>query len=218
MTQKSFNKYQVRGAYHWEWYRTNKNSYRDYAIQTLNYFPRSGSLLDIGCGDGRLAYVFFLHGFIVNGIDLDSVGIELGQREILKHYFLSRPHEIFQALLSGNLLSYVENKGIRLQQLSIYDFSSTNEYQYSICMEVIEHVPEPQFLVEKILQVTREYAVLSTPNGEYCQPADEDYQFWTPDEFMKMLGSERSQLLHVSRDRIFVRLSNKAENRKISLF
>ena len=203
---KKYNKYKTRGAYHWWWYRNNRHLYRDYAHKTLSYFPDKGTLIDIGCGDGLLSFLFFQKGFKVVGIDSDFTGVNLGQKQIIKHYFPKHPIEFILGIIGGGPINYLAKQGIELRNISAYDLNDELLFDYAICMEVIEHVPEPSKLIEKIMSITRKYSILSTPNGEWCAPEVEDYQFWTPTEFIAMIGKHKSEILHVDRNRIFVKL------------
>lgn len=207
MTNREFNKYDKHGAYHWNWYKYNIHKYRDYAFQTISYFPKKGKLLDVGCGDGLISYLFFQKGFCVTGIDVNRKAIELAWTEIEKRYFIRHWFSYLHAKTISSTKSILKSKGISLQCISINDFPDTEDFDFTICMEVIEHIPNPTEVIDKIKSVTREYIVFSTPNGEYCQPGDEDYQFWTAKEFVTLLGAERTQLLHVDQERIFALLS-----------
>lgn len=45
----------------------------------------------------------------------------------------------------------------------------TNQFDLSICAEVLEHIPNPIFerTLNEIMRVTRKYIIISTPNNEY---------------------------------------------------
>jgi len=209
MNNRPFMKYDKFGAYHWRWYKSNKFSYRDYAELTLSYFNNSGTLLDVGCGDGLMTYLIANKGFIVTGIDTNIKAIELGKvmitKKLRKKYFL----DYVKHLLLGDVKNFLEHNGVRLLNLSAYDLTEEIKYDYSICLEVIEHVPEPKELIEKIMNITQKFLIISTPNGEFCEPDIEDYQFWKPNEFIKFFGKNRAELLNVSKDRIFAKIYNK---------
>jgi len=201
-----FDKYQKRGAYHWDWYATNKFNYRDYAQRALRFIPNPGKLLDIGCGDGLISYLFYTAGFNVTGIEPNRIAIQLGYREIVRRTVKESPLSRFQFLLSGGAKRYLDKKGIRFYQQSIEEISSSQQFKYAICLEVIEHVPYPKVMINKILELVESTAIISTPNGEFNKPSEYDHQFWTPSEFINLLGPKRATLLHIDENRIFAQL------------
>lgn len=207
MVNKSFNKYQSRGAYHWHWYENNTHNYYEYAQLTLSFFPESGSILDIGCGDGLISYLFYQQGFSVFGIDPDKRGISIAKNKVLYKLLRQNPALLLPEIIAPYFVkSHLRNKGIEFRQQSIENLEDEKNFDYSICLEVIEHLPNPDILIEKILSTTRKYAVLSTPNAQFCKPDIEDYQFWDVEGFIKLLGRNRSQLLYVDNNRIFAKL------------
>lgn len=94
----------------------------------LNTLPNSNSVLDIGCGAGRISIYLAEHGFDVIGIDV-SEGLLSVAREISKkknqaiHYFQSEgtelnfPDEVFDALIGFKILCYTPTRELRNQQL-----------------------------------------------------------------------------------------------------
>ena len=201
-----FPKYRERGAYHWIWYKTNKHLYRDYAHKIIEYFPDKGILLDIGCGDGLMAYLFFRRGLHVTGIDLDEVGINLGRKAIAKQYLKDYPWYFFRSFGHDGTYGWLESKGISLRHLSINNLPDSEKFDYALCQEVIEHVAEPRLLVNKALSVVRKYTVITTPNGDYHEPGPYDQKLWKLEELREFLGTNRTETLFLDRNRICVRL------------
>lgn len=204
--KKVFIRYQERGAYHWQWLRANKYSYRDYAHRTLGYFLEPGTIIDIGCGDGVMSYLLFQRGFDVTGVDPDPIAIQWGCREIVRRHALRHPWDVLRSVFGGGMVPYLSRRGLRLCQESIHDVPDSARFDYALCQEVIEHVPEPQRLIAKVLAITRRFAIFTTPNGLYHEPAPEDYQFWEPDSFLALLGRARAELLEADEMRICARL------------
>lgn len=68
-----FDKYQEKGAYHWDWYR-NQEWYRKCVDRCADFCK--GSTLDVGCGDGVVSYKIAVKGFDVLGIDDNPTAIE----------------------------------------------------------------------------------------------------------------------------------------------
>lgn len=69
-----FNKYRLKGAYHYDWYET-EDWYR-WLVDRCAKFAK-GDTLDIGCGDGLLCRKIIDAGNKVTGIDPDAYGINL---------------------------------------------------------------------------------------------------------------------------------------------
>lgn len=68
----NFDKYEKRGAYHFDWYKTEE-WYReiiDFVVSKV-----SGNVVDLGCGDGLLAKKLAEKGCSVMGIDNDLSGL-----------------------------------------------------------------------------------------------------------------------------------------------
>jgi len=204
---KNFDRYKVRGAYHWEWYATNKFAYRDLVHLTLSYFPNKGTIFDVGCGDGLISYQLFRRGLHVTGIDPDGLAIDLGYEEIARAYRQSYPWIALLLRLRGqDIRDYLTQKGLTLRKQSIYDVPVTERYDYALCHEVIEHVPDPEGLIRKVATVTRRFAIFTTPNGNYHTPSEDDYQLWNPESFLRLFGSRRATMVESSQARLVVHL------------
>ena len=74
---QEFNKYRLKGAYHWQWYETE--DWYKYLVDRCVDFCK-GSTIDIGCGDGLLVSKL-QDGF---GIDPDPDAIKLCKDKGLK--------------------------------------------------------------------------------------------------------------------------------------
>lgn len=73
----TFNKYRVKGAYHYDWYET-QDWYKYLVDRSVKFCD--GKTIDIGCGDGLLVSKL-KDGF---GIDPDPHAIELAREKGLK--------------------------------------------------------------------------------------------------------------------------------------
>ena len=210
MEINAFNKYQTRGAYHWNWYAENTFDYRDLVQKTLAYFPDHGSILDVGCGDALIAYQLFQQGLDVTGIDPEQVGIELGYQTIWQEYSKDHPLKIIWGRIRyRNPRAYLNAIGFRLIVASIYDFQPASPFDYALCHEVIEHVPDPEKLIEITYRSIRNYAIFTTPNGDFNKPHEHDYQFWNADQFIKLFGQKRAVMIEHNSTRLVVRLEKQ---------
>lgn len=75
----TFNKYRLKGAYHYDWYET-EDWYR-YLIDRCVKFCK-GSTLDIGCGEGLLVQKITEAGQDCVGIDPDKDAVALADPEL----------------------------------------------------------------------------------------------------------------------------------------
>lgn len=71
-----FNKYRLKGAYHYDWYETE--DWYKYLVDRCVKFCK-GSTIDVGCGDGVLANKIAEQGRKVLGVDPDLDGIVLAR-------------------------------------------------------------------------------------------------------------------------------------------
>lgn len=70
----SFNKYRLKGAYHYDWYET-EDWYKYFIDRAVGFCK--GSTIDVGCGEGLLVSKIKANGFNAIGIDSDPTAIEL---------------------------------------------------------------------------------------------------------------------------------------------
>lgn len=70
---KQFDKYERKGAYHWDEF-SHKTPYRRSVIKITNWIG-PGSTLDIGAGDGVITYMLN-----ATGVDNDPLAVQLAQK------------------------------------------------------------------------------------------------------------------------------------------
>lgn len=73
----TFNKYRLKGAYHYDWYKTEP-WYKE-CVDTIVDFCK-GSTVDAGCGDGLVVSKILEQGYNASGIDNDPDAIRLCQQ------------------------------------------------------------------------------------------------------------------------------------------
>lgn len=116
----------------WQW---QDGSLKNIGDVITSLIPKeTKSILDVGCGTGRLVAQLSKAGFDVNGIDVEKQVIEIGQ-------------------------SIFRNKGIKAK-LGVYNLLTTPypaEVQLDAitCSEVLEHVEEWQLLIEKMSELLK---------------------------------------------------------------
>jgi 2-polyprenyl-3-methyl-5-hydroxy-6-metoxy-1,4-benzoquinol methylase len=143
---QGFMKYREKGAYHWALtYPENfrRSSPRAHALYdvTLDLVSRrlNSSLrgllgADIGCGDGVLVYKAIRQGARVIGVDMDSIGLTLGAKEI------RRRAGVIAAMVNA----------------SCYDLPFANEaFHFVICTELIEHLASEKNFLRECVRLLR---------------------------------------------------------------
>lgn len=141
-----FDKYAKHGAYHWRELSHN-GDYRAKADFVRGRITESDRLIDLGCGDG--AYIFSLAGDATSvfGIDADYDGIKLARKNLKR--------------------AGVPNAGVEQLPLSKVGATESTSVLFDVAysMDVIEHLPNPQELLEAAARVVRPHGliIIGTP-------------------------------------------------------
>jgi len=117
--------------------KTNQNNLLEAIVRLFIALPGKSKILDLGCGDGVYSNRLKGLGFEVVASDMDP-----GR---FKYHDSIR----FEAVDLGKPLPFTENS-----------------FDYVICLEVIEHLYNPDFVISEINRVLKSSGVLflSTPN------------------------------------------------------
>lgn len=140
----SFDKYKELGPYHWILYKNN-HEYRSRVDFITGEFEKrnKGALLDVGCGDGLISCILAQRGFNVKGIDREDSGIKLAQK-----------------------LCQIANFEIK----DVFD--STEQCDYILASEIIEHIPDVDGFLQKIAKLFKKEALITTPIKNYYTEPD----------------------------------------------
>lgn len=151
----TFNKYRVKGAYHYDWYET-EDWYKYLVDRCVNFCK--GSTIDIGCGDGLLAnMIASTNRKFTVGIDPDEHGV---------------------ALAKTRMDSPVD---FRVEDVEDYNGISL---EYMSCLNVIEHLDRPEVIKNFINKYVTKGAIITTIDYQ-GGALGEDHKFeWTYDEMM----------------------------------
>jgi 2-polyprenyl-3-methyl-5-hydroxy-6-metoxy-1,4-benzoquinol methylase len=151
-----FNKYRLKGAYHYDWYE-NEDWYRWLVDKCVNFCD--GSTIDIGCGDGLLATKIFGKGNKVTGIDTDQTAINLANEKGVGNFIKQDASE----LLDG-------------------------KWEYMSCLNVIEHLDNPEVLKRVIKKNITKGAIIITidwQGGAFGEDHKKEYTLAELVEFFK---------------------------------
>jgi len=185
----SFSKYKEYGAYHWAVFsrdprRHDLFTYARYQVVLDNTNIKDAmTVLDIGCGDGALTYMFWKQNpnIKITGIEPEPVG-----RSLAKEMF--RKKNASAAFLESSTLVPDESQDI------------------VICADVIEHVRDPEGLVAEISRILKPggRAVISTPVRLTESPWDKEHvREFFPEEFHQLIEKYFTMLTHEFSSSVF---------------
>lgn len=164
----SFNKYRLKGAYHYEWYKTEP-WYKECVDRCVEFCK--GSTLDVGCGDGVLSKLISERGYHVLGIDPDPDAIKLAIEHAPKAQLgniSARPFDTlwFDYLACLNVIEHMDNPGV-LKDIIKRNITKgaiiiTNEYQGGALGEDHKH----EYSYDELLDFFKEF----NPTGFKIEP------------------------------------------------
>jgi len=142
-----FDKYRRDGAYHWV-ELVESDDYRGKIEVVGRYATPTDRCLDIGCGDGAYAYALSQHVTSVVGVDADYDAVKLANRELRRR-----------------AVANVTCHQMVIADLSLAAVGRSTPFDLVYSMDVIEHLPEPEQLLERAVSVVAPtgYVVIGTP-------------------------------------------------------
>ncbi len=183
MTEIVFDKYAVKGAYHWvecfgPLHRINAYTIGRYdmvlAALEAARLGADAHVLDVGCGDGALTGLIAMRTKArVSGIDVAPLSIELARNEFAKRNLIGE-------------FTVIED----------YAYPFDNDcFSAVVCSDAIEHVQNPEAMLREMWRVLAPggLLVVTTPVRYTELPLDRLHvQEWFPDAFRalceKVLG------------------------------
>ena len=154
MTEIKFDKYQKRGAYHWQQISQNLFKYNAYVaaryFQVVKLIPQSRPIriLDIGCGDGVLLSLISQNTLAkLSGIDQDLKSLQIAKTKVKAKF----------AKASAYKLPFTKNS-----------------FNLVIASEVIEHLKTPEKMLKEIKRVLKPKGkvIITTPIKLFDKPED----------------------------------------------
>lgn len=174
MSEIAFDKYKIKGAYHWvecfgSIMRLNAYTIARYKLIIKALLEagigRGDRVLDVGCGDAALGgFVAMRTSAKIDGVDTSSLSITLAQ-----HEFARRKLDGHFVVIDGYTYPY-----------------SDGQFRAVICSDVIEHVQKPDDLLREMWRVLTPDGVLAvtTPIRYTETPLDPMHvREWFPTEF-----------------------------------
>lgn len=148
---------------------------------------KNKTLIDVGCGGGLLCENIAEHSKEVKGIDMSNEAIEIAKtHQILKNLKIDYEEIALESLLK----------------------KSKKKYDVLTCMELVEHVPDPEKLIKDCVKITNRKAdlffstlnrnlisyIIAIVGAEYIlniipKGTHEYEKFIKPSEFSKILRS-----------------------------
>lgn len=144
-----FDKYRKHGAYHWTELEQSAD-YRGKAEFVRALVPAGASVLDIGCGDGAYMYVIADRCRTIVGLDADVSATDLARAQLRRRG--------------------VDNATVHLMpisNISLADLGVDAPFDLIYSMDVIEHLPNPEELLAKMLQVASPGSTLIVGTPKY---------------------------------------------------
>jgi len=154
---KIYDKYEKDGAIHWQEYN-NKEDYGMWADKIVDLFPKKGTILDIGCGDGLWTYLLAKKGLRATGIDISEYGIQIARnkKRAINKLQVSYPRKMkFWAIEAEFLAKHW-----------IKDFM----FDYALATEIIEHLWDYKAIKRIFHKYIKKYMILTTIDsvGHHC--------------------------------------------------
>ena len=131
----TFNKYRLKGAYHYDWYET-EDWYKWLVDRCVRFC--NGPTLEIGCGDGLLSKLISDKGHNVIALDPDPDGIKLAREKAPK----------------------VDFRQMKAEPLT--DGNGHMQFDYLASINVIEHMDDPEVLLEILDKNIVKGAIITT--------------------------------------------------------
>lgn len=136
-----FKKYQIRASsYHWQQISRSIFNFNAYVAaryqQVVSRIPKDKSLkiLDIGCGDGVLAWLIYRRNKAkIIGIDTDKDSLKAARKELK-----------------------ARGAKVKFVQASAYQLPfKTNSFDVVVATEIIEHLAKPETMLQEISRVLK---------------------------------------------------------------
>src|SRR5262245_38042821 len=99
------------------------------------------SVLDVGCGDG------FLLEYLAREKGIQGYGVDI----------------------SVEAIKMAKERKVKAEAVNIFEWESSQIYDYVIISEFVEHIPNPEDLIQRLRRLCRKAFLISVPNIGYYQ-------------------------------------------------
>lgn len=133
-----FDKYRTQGSYHWRMLGQGHEEYRRKADLVADLVGPADRCLDLGAGDGAIMGHIARRCLAVTGIDADFHAVEQAKREL-------RRHDLHNCTIEW----------MPLGEVSVRLAPEAGSFDVVYSMDVIEHLPRPEELLEVALAMVK---------------------------------------------------------------
>lgn len=171
-----YKKYEKNGDIHWQWYNTPGHNYKKLVDDALRPFAKvkTGSVIDIGAGDGLPLSILYEWGFKCYGVEPVVLGVELALKHALRAEFFVEMAEKFA--------------------------KREMTFDYLLSINTIEHLDDPSCMVE-IMKRINKFGVIMTDNAETIHKTSEFHtKVFKPSEFEELFKDFELERLPVEHE------------------
>lgn len=182
------------------WKKRGHSGYKERYGIIDSWVERGASVLDIGCGDGAaLEYLVKTKSIVPFGIELSSQAAQMAKRRKIP---------------------------VKVQDITIPNFKLDRKYDFIVMSEVLEHIPNPEQVLMKLVGHFKKGLIVTIPNiglyehrlrlflgrfpVQWVQHPGEHLRFWSISDFrwwcdkmkLQIIRQEASngvRLLHIYR-------------------
>lgn len=164
MQLSRFNKYRLKGAYHYEWFE-KYNWYQTIIRRGIKFCD--GSTLELGCGDGLFIGRVKNNGYDVLGVDNDHTGLRL---------------------------AYKMNPQLKKHDLLEADIDKLNidpevKFDYLACINTIEHLNNPEVILRILDSNITKGAYITTIDYQGGSLGEDHKREYTAEQFVEFFSN-----------------------------
>lgn len=134
----------------------------DTKFKGVNVFKKCGRILDVGCGDGGLLYVFKAHGWETYGVDISDNACQLARKKLGSHVYnnslklCSFPDSFFDVVFLNHVIEHMPCPYEELSEINrilkengfVFVYTpNVNSFQFTVSGNNWLHLDSPRHLV-----------------------------------------------------------------------
>jgi len=160
--------------------------YRDKKIHALNIDTEKGNA-DKWYNDNR----FMIYESLIPKENLLICDIGSAEGRIKDSYL--NIDIVKERLLDGKK----NNRNSEFIQADVYYLPIRDKiFELSCCLELLEHLEQPELALLEIIRITKQYILISTPNGYFLRPDQIEHRYcYKPDELLYLLKKFNLKIL-----------------------